>query len=197
MNNSALLQIKTVYDFVRNEYRYWAALAIVAFVQTAVLGWMIYDRVSILNSGREIVLSITLRDPRSLFRGDYVRLNYDILSLDSRKLDGDDKFKKGSSIYVALKRDEKDQWQPVSLHKSMPHPLPDSQVVMRGKVFYGHYRVKYGIETYFVPENEGKRLEKVISSNKMSVLVAVGKDGEAAIKGLITDGKLQYEEPLF
>jgi hypothetical protein len=38
---------------------------------------------------------------------------------------------------------------------------------------------------------EGRR------DRKLAVLIAVDKGGKAAIKGLIIDGKLQYEEPLF
>ena len=57
--------------------------------------------------------------------------------------------------------------------------------------------IKYGIESYFVPEGEGKRLEDLVRERKLQVLVAVGADGEAAIKGLLIDGALQYEEPLF
>jgi uncharacterized membrane-anchored protein len=56
--------------------------------------------------------------------------------------------------------------------------------------------VRYGIESYFVRQGEGPRLEALARERKLSVLVAVDKAGIAAIKGLIIDGKLQYEEPL-
>jgi uncharacterized membrane-anchored protein len=55
--------------------------------------------------------------------------------------------------------------------------------------------VRYGIESYFVPQGEGPRLEALARNRKLAALVAVDKSGNAAIKGLIIDGELQYEEP--
>ena len=57
--------------------------------------------------------------------------------------------------------------------------------------------VRYGIESYFVPEGQGKRLEALAREKKLAALIAVDASGNAAIKGLIIDGVLQYEEPLF
>ena len=56
--------------------------------------------------------------------------------------------------------------------------------------------VRYGIESYFVPQGEGPRLEALARNRKLAALVAVDKGGNAAVKGIIIDGKLQYEEPL-
>jgi uncharacterized membrane-anchored protein len=56
--------------------------------------------------------------------------------------------------------------------------------------------VLYGIENFFVPEGTGHDLEKLVGERKLSALVAVDDDGNAAIKGLIVDGKRVYEEPL-
>ena len=53
-------------------------LVIVALAQTAVLAGMVADRVRLLKSGREITLPIVPVDPRDFFRGEYVRLGYDI-----------------------------------------------------------------------------------------------------------------------
>ena len=57
-------------------------------------------------------------------------------------------------------------------------------------------RVRYGIESYFVPEGQGRKLEDLAREKKLAALVAVDGRGNAAIKGLIVDGVLQYEEPL-
>ena len=57
--------------------------------------------------------------------------------------------------------------------------------------------VRYGIESYFVPEGGGERLEALAREKRMTALIAVDARGNAAIKGLIIDGVLQYEEPLF
>jgi uncharacterized membrane-anchored protein len=171
---------------------------IVALLQTAVLGWMIYDRVSLISSGREIILEVVPADPRSLFRGDYVILNYAITRLKPETLAGDDRFERSAPIFVVLKKSEELGWQPVSVWNDMPSGTVADEIVIRGKVQWSarDMRVNYGIESYFVPEGEGKVLEKMVRERKLQVLVAVAPNGEAAIKGLMVDGKLRYEEPL-
>ena len=57
--------------------------------------------------------------------------------------------------------------------------------------------VRYGIESYFVPEGQGRRLEELAREKKLAARIAVDGRGNAAIKGLVIDGVLQYEEPLF
>ena len=59
-----------------------------ALAQTAVLAYMVIDRVRLLSSGREITLPIIPVDPRDLFRGEYVRLGYDIGRVPVSLLDG-------------------------------------------------------------------------------------------------------------
>ena len=46
------------------------SLAILALAHTAVLAYMVVDRVRLLKSGREITLPIVPVDPRDLFRGE-------------------------------------------------------------------------------------------------------------------------------
>jgi uncharacterized membrane-anchored protein len=58
-------------------------------------------------------------------------------------------------------------------------------------------RARYGIEAYFVPQGEGRALEAARNARTLEMLIAVGSDGEAAIKGLILDGKRAYVEGLF
>lgn len=186
--------------FRMNLKTYAIALLVVAAVQTSALGWMIANRVSLIRNGQEIRLDIVPVDPRSLFRGDYVILSYEITRLDTEKLAGEDEFKSKSFIYVTLNRDADGSWKPVSLSKEMPEVKGgDGEAVIRGRVQWGRkqLRVKYGIESYFVEEGEGKRLEKLVGEKKLAVLVAVAADGVSAIKGLLIDGKLHYEEPLF
>jgi uncharacterized membrane-anchored protein len=57
-------------------------------------------------------------------------------------------------------------------------------------------RVRYGIESFFVPEGTGRELETLVRDRKLSALIAVDADGNAGIKGLVVDGTRIYEEPL-
>ena len=57
--------------------KFTTGVILVAFLQTAALAWIVYDRVSLLEDGREVVLKNVPVDPRDLFRGEYVILNYE------------------------------------------------------------------------------------------------------------------------
>jgi uncharacterized membrane-anchored protein len=180
------------------------SIAIVALAQTAVLAYMVTDRVRLLSAGREITLPIIPVDPRDLFRGEYVRLGYDIGRVPVSLLDGpapgaNDPF------YVVIEKQADGAWKPVKVARAFPKESSPDRVVLKGRTAFTApwaapntvQQVRYGIESYFVPEGEGKRLEDLAREKRMAALIAVDSSGEAAIKGIIIDGKLQYEEPLF
>jgi uncharacterized membrane-anchored protein len=161
------------------------ALAIVALAQTGVLAAMVVDRTLLLKSGREIVLPIVPVDPRDLFRGEYVRLGYDISTVPAMLLVGPAPAR-NAAFYVTLEKNPQGGWTPVKVTAAMPNETNPTST-----------RVNYGIESYFVPEGQGRRLEDLAREKKMAARVAVDGRGNAAIKGLIIEGVQQYEEPLF
>jgi uncharacterized membrane-anchored protein len=184
----------------------WLAIAAVAVGQAAVLGWMIWDRTSLLANGREVVLEVIPVDPRSLFRGDYVILGYDI----SRFVlpPGTTPPKKNAAFYITLQKSQGDNWQVVSGATEPPAEVKPDEVVVKGRVEYVSrpsteqtqesviVGLHYGIESFFVPEGTGRELEKMVGEKKISALIAVDDSGNAAIKGLMSEGKRIYEEPL-
>ena len=98
------------------------------------------------------------------------------------------------------------QWIPVAVRKDYAPAQDKNHIVLKGRPRSGRIVrwpnkgsvfVRYGIEKYFLQEGTGHRLEKLARKRKLSVLIAVDSSGNAAIKGLLIDGKLQYEEPLF
>ena len=183
--------------------RLWYGLLAAGVIQTAVLGAMVYDRVSLLKSKREIVLEVVPVDPRSLFRGDYVVLRYNISRLD-KGLPAEE-LQRGATLYVTLEKAEDGSWRALKADTAAPALLP-GQVMLRGRV-ESAWRgtgeagqsviVRYGIESYFVPEGEGKSLERMVGEKRIAAVVAVDDDGNSAIKGLTVDGQLVHREPLF
>jgi uncharacterized membrane-anchored protein len=181
------------------------ALAILALAQTSVLAAMVIDRVRLLTSGREITLPIVPVDPRDLFRGEYVRLGYDVGRVPARLLEGP-RPRLNAPFYVVLEKNSDGVWAPIKAFRAKPdEPSPD-RIVLKGRSAFRWppaappntvLAVRYGIESYFVPEGQGKRLEALAREKRMAALIAVDARGNAAIKGLIIDGTLQYEEPLF
>lgn len=180
-------------------------LLLVALVQSAVLGAMVLDRVRILKTGREITLPIIPVDPRDLFRGEYVRLGYEAGSIPARLLEGPAPGR-NEALYVVFERGDGGAWKPVKASRAMPREASSDRVVLKARARWGwpaatateqRVGVRYGIESYFVPEGQGRRLEGLAREKKMAALVAVDAKGNAAIKGLIIDGEMRYEEPLF
>jgi len=187
----------------RTRRNLWLSIAVVAAVQVAVLGWMIWDRVHLLSGGREVVLEVVPVDPRSLFRGDYVILNYGISVLKTPR--GAETPARGTDVYVTLQKSETGAWDVVRSSTTRPDTAAPDQVVLKGRVSFvsaagadvpAWARVRYGIESFFVPEGKGRELEQLVREKKLSALIAVDEAGNGGIKGLVVDGKRVYEEPL-
>ncbi len=82
-------------------------------------------------------------------------------------------------------------------------------MLIRGRVAYGascepdglsfcdKLQIRYNLESYFVPEGEGKKLEAARNERKLTVVAAVLPSGRAAIKRLLLDGEPVYEEPWY
>lgn len=200
--------------------RFALAVLALAIGQSLFLGAMVCDRVSLLRSPVVVTLETAPIDPRDIFRGDYVILNYAITELSLGDVEGDDEFESGAPIYVELSMNE-DISRPVAVWREFREAAPGN-AIMRGRIRYvsassfvtdtqdengepareacpacGHAIVSYGIESYFVPEGEGRELEHSRNAGRITVDVALGKDGTPAIKQLRLDGEPIYEEPLF
>lgn len=168
-------------------------ISLTAILQSLVLAGMIAMKQWTLATGTEVVLETAPIDPRSLFRGDYVRLNYMI-----SRLTAGEGFAPGDAAYVLL-REEQPYWAFVSVHRERPAP-PPGHVVLKGRVRsagIGDITLSYGIETYFVPEGEGRELERPRPGDVVSLRIAVDRFGKAGIKAVLVNGEARYEERLF
>ena len=180
-----------------------ARILFIVVVQTIALFIIIGMKQWTLSTGTEVLLETRPIDPRSLFRGDYVRLNYSINRLDSSQLDGDNSFKKHDTLYVRLKQAGK-YWKPVSLHHQQPSQN-SNEVFIKGTVRYTRKKgksdavidIKYGIENYFVPEGEGMALERPKPGEKVDIQVAVDQFGQSGIKLILVGDIVRYREKLY
>lgn len=184
-------------------------LVIVILVLTLALVGMVGRKQWTLATGVPVVLETQPVDPRSLFRGDYVRLNYKISSFDLSEYPALAGVERGDEVYVALHK-QAPYWQPVSVSRVFPTGEP---VVIRGRVDrimtatwnpqtrkYEQDRqvlVKYGIENYFLPEGEGRAIERPAAGERISIEVAVDARGNAGIRAVLVNGKPRYVESLF
>jgi uncharacterized membrane-anchored protein len=178
-------------------------IALSALAQTAVLGWMIYERISLINSGREIVLPIVPVDPRDLFRGEYVQLAYPAARVPTGLFSAQAPALSSTPFFVTLQQNGDGNWSPINVTQQLKPAAQDSQVVLKARRREhwwppsGEVTVNYGIERYYIPEGKGLELEGLARNRKLAAVIAVDAKGNAAIKGLAIDGKLRYEEPLF
>jgi uncharacterized membrane-anchored protein len=169
---------------------------------------MVYDRVRVLREGSEVTLQTRPVDPRDFLRGDYVVLNYEISNLPAGELKDTPSQGRGTPVFVKLARKGDGPYEAVSVHAE-PVPVADGEVLIRGRVVSGatcgsnhrvfcdRLRIAYGIERYFVPQDEGKEIERSRNQGKVSIVAAVTPAGRAAIKRLLLGGKPVYDEPMF
>jgi len=89
-------------------------------LQVVLLVGIIGYRTYWLASGERIILKTTPVDPRDIFRGDYVRLAYDISTLDLDKLGSGEQFHRMERVYVGLGQGADGSWQANSVGRNPP-----------------------------------------------------------------------------
>jgi uncharacterized membrane-anchored protein len=170
----------------------------------------VVQRATILRSGQEARLELTPVDPRDLFRGDYVVLTYRIGTVNI-PTDVTTSFTRGQQVFVTLRSDASNKSTAVAISAERP-AVSGTDIVISGVVSAAStcrlneagvgdcklgrraVGVRYGLESYFVPEGEGKKIE-LTPRALLEVVAAVAPSGQAAIKRLLIDGKPVYDEP--
>lgn len=151
-----------------------------------VIGGFILMKEYTLRTGTEILLKTRPVDPRDLFRGDYVILRYDISTICLNTVPADvTQVMAGDTVYVGLHNQE--GFGVVS--KVYKNSLPEG-LFIKGRVMEvsgSELTVEYGIESYFVPEGEGREIERQLTD--IAVRVVVDRQGRALIKTLLRNGQ--------
>ena len=181
---------------------------VAALVQVTLLALMIADRAEILRDGTEVTLQTRPLDPRDLLRGDYVVLGYDISQVPAGSLLNQPASTRNPLVFVKLAPNRDGLYEAVSVHAGAV-AVASPEVLIRGRVDYGancgsdgrafcdKLRILYNLESYFVPQGEGRKLEQARNERKLTVVAAVLPSGRAAIKRLMLDGEPIYQEPWF
>ena len=167
---------------------FWLVVILQVLVVVAIIGW----RVSLVRSGTPVLLKCAPVDPRSLFSGDYVVLRYDISSVPARLFD--EQYSSGEVIYLALVQERNGPYWEVARVSNRRRVLSDAyDVVIRGRPGpvddMVSIPVDFGIENYFVPQNEGRKIEDSLRQAEVHAEVAVTRSGHAALKRLFVDGE--------
>lgn len=185
-----------------------ALILILAAAMTAFLAFMVISHEHARNSGTEVILNMEPVDPRSLFRGHYVRIRTDLQTIDFADVKGETGFEKGDRIFVIITGNDENGWEASSLSTSRPN----TGTFLQGRVQRIRYKyekvksengttqreklpkgvtVRYAVESYFASQAEAKALENKMRDrdHKMRLILAVDKHGKAVIRGLEIDDK--------
>ncbi len=162
--------------------------------QVLVLGVMAGEREYILSTGERIRLRTAPIDPRDPFRGDFVRLDYEISAAASGQIRAsvrDHAKDKGYTGYAVLEKGEGDLYN----LDYLTDEKPGDGIFLRGRVSNdwriarggSAVAVKYGIEQLFVEQGRGKDIERRRGTRDglqiaMEVEVAVSPGGTAVIR---------------
>lgn len=150
-------------------------------------------------TGTEIRLKTVPVDPRSLFRGNYARLGYDISRIPAAEFvehEADDEYPRarlrmGEVVYVRLQRTETGLYEFAGAQLTKP----DRGVFVRGRVrdFWAgeqrEYQIEYGIEAFFAPKEKALALERQLADSGVAVL-KVDKHGSARVVEVVPEGLL-------
>ncbi|MBE9178236.1 GDYXXLXY domain-containing protein [Oculatella sp. LEGE 06141] len=193
--------------------RFWLPLVAQALLILAIPAQAIYTHVT----GTTIVLQTGPVDPYDFFRGYYVTLSYDISNPTTlQNLPGWDTvvdaatanvaepstanaapslFAAGQEFYIILQAPQTltaqppQTWEPVEVSADRPTNLAENQVALQG--MYRRNRITYGVETYYIPENQRveindqiNQLQALQGNAPFVVEVKVTADGHAVPLGL-------------
>lgn len=173
-------------------------LVIVAIAaQILVLAYMAGKREYIQATGDRIYLRSAPIDPRDPFRGDFVRLRYNINNIHQNSYRGIAEFEdlsEGAVLYAVLKSGYQDVFTFDYLTDRKPH----GEIFIKGRLnrdwsfspLWGENQVnvKYGIEQYFVQQGKGKDMEAKLGERgtlqiPVEMRISLGRDGTAVITG--------------
>lgn len=173
---------------------FWLAVALQVLILLGMVGRHAYT----ISTGRSIMLKTAPIDPWDIFRGEYVRLHYEISALNSDKVPMEGvPYKSGQAVWVTLREGKhgKPFWTAVAVSDKRPVTGPGDLAVQGIVEWYfpptfharSNLQLRYGIEQFYVPTGEGRNLER--RSADMTVEAVVDRFGGAALRRVFLDGR--------
>ncbi|WP_298958513.1 GDYXXLXY domain-containing protein [uncultured Roseibium sp.] len=168
---------------------------LVAVVQLFLIAIPLADRFDVQRNGQVVPLELVPVDPRDLLRGDYVIINLAINNL-SKDLSEDGEIAVGDKVFVGLRAGAGKAAQPivVTLERDNAGNLAMSGTVR--SVTENEIRIDYGIDAFFLPEGEGRVIER-LDTSRVLLEIAVTEDGRSLPLTLLVDGKAFQSDAAF
>jgi len=166
-----------------------AGLVAVVGLQTAVLAGEYLGAMYPLWTGEPIQLKTVPYDPRSLFRGNYARLRYEISDIPVADLGARGRIRGGEVVYVRLTPAENGVYE----YAGASLTRPESGVFLRGRTDHARrwrwddserLHVRYGIEAYFAPKQKALELEDRLRQGGIAEIMVAG-NGKATLTAVV------------
>jgi uncharacterized membrane-anchored protein len=159
-------------------------LVLVSVLQIGILAFEYLGAVYPLWSDVSVRLKTVPVDPRSLFRGNYAQLRYEISRLPMSLYQGSRSLRENERVYVTLEKGDDGIYSARAI--LLEPPLQGSFV--RGRVknqwrSKDEIRITYGIEAFFAPKREALALERGLRSGAFAE-VGLASNGKAALKSV-------------
>lgn len=152
----------------RRRWAFWIPLALQLGLILMAPARAIYTH----TTGEAVLLQTAPVDPYDLLRGYYVILNYQISATDTLEalpgwsdLEAAEQ-QQNRPVYVILAPPQepgRQPWSPVAVSRDRPQ-LDSDQVALRGTYQWG--RVVYGLERYYIPEDQRLEINERISEQQ-------------------------------
>ncbi|MDP5272831.1 GDYXXLXY domain-containing protein [Chengkuizengella axinellae] len=167
---------------MKSSKRVW--LSIVVLLQVCFILSIALSNYSVEWFGKELRLKTVPVDPRNLFYGDYVVLNYEINNIPKTLWEGNDDPDEGDKLIVGLEEQE-GYFTVVSIGYNKPKDEDSDYIYVDAEVTKNRGNsifVKYGIEKYYIPEGSGREIEQ--QRGEFDVLVKYASWGSMKISRL-------------
>lgn len=167
-----------------NKAQIWLPVVLVA--QLLILATIVSKHENIMANGEVVYLRTMPVDPRDIFRGDYVVLDYELVHRAKGLMQENNL--RADNVYLNLRTNQRDVANLVSVDST----APTLGLFMRGfaSAFDHSYlpKLQLGIEKYFVEQGAGKELEAIRGEAQswqtpLEMRVALGSDGTPVITG--------------
>lgn len=174
-------------------------LIVAVVFQISLIGIMLGYALMPLYFGQEVRVRVNLYDPRDLFRGNYVDLNYEFSNFHSRNFDENDKddryidqyderVRDGARVYAVLKLDVNGTYS----FSKFSISKPENGVFLAGR-YDGYSLVKYGIEHFYMSPDSAANTEDEMREEDVHAyaILMVMDNGKARLKDLIIQKNAQ------
>ena len=174
-------------------------LIVAVIFQILLIGIMLGYALMPLCFGQEVRVRVSLYDPRDLFRGNYVDLNYEFSNFHSRNFDEndkddhyidqyDDRVRDGARVYAVLKPDVNGTYS----FEKFSVSKPENGVFLAGR-YDGYSFIKYGIEHFYMSPDSAANTEDDMREEDVHAyaVLMVMDNGKARLKDLIIQKNAQ------